>query len=38
LIGKRAAFTLLENTAFDIETLAVKGRKYTKLTGKSSRL
>jgi hypothetical protein len=37
LIRERATFTLLENTAFDIETPAAKGRKYTKLTGKCSR-
>jgi hypothetical protein len=31
LIRKRAAFTLLANTAFDIETPTVKRRKYAEL-------
>jgi hypothetical protein len=35
LIGKRATFTVLEDTAFEIETPAIKRRKHTELTGKS---
>jgi hypothetical protein len=33
LIRKRATFTLLEDTAFDIETPTVKRRKYAKPAG-----
>jgi hypothetical protein len=33
LIRKRATFTLLENTAFDIETPTVKRRKYAEPAG-----
>jgi hypothetical protein len=33
LMRKRATFTLLENTAFDIETPTVKRRKYAEPTG-----
>jgi hypothetical protein len=37
LIRKQATFTVLEDTAFDIETPAVKRRKYNELGGKIPR-